>query len=71
MTRSALSPLDATFLELEDADPAAHMHVGAALVFDPVDGGAPPTERIVDLLSSRLGALPRFGERLMLVNLSD
>jgi hypothetical protein len=29
-----LSPLDATFLELEDGDRSAHMHIGGVLVFD-------------------------------------
>ena len=29
-----LSSLDATFLELEDADEAAHMHIGAVMVFE-------------------------------------
>jgi hypothetical protein len=29
-----LTPLDATFLELEEADQAAHMHIGAVMVFE-------------------------------------
>ena len=38
--REHLTPLDATFLELEDADESAHMHIGAIMVFDPrPDGG--------------------------------
>ncbi|MFL5872370.1 MAG: wax ester/triacylglycerol synthase family O-acyltransferase [Solirubrobacterales bacterium] len=41
--RSHLSPLDATFLEIEEADAVTHMHVGAALVFDPVPGSRPPS----------------------------
>ena len=28
MTYDRLTPLDATFLELEEADEAAHMHIG-------------------------------------------
>ena len=38
-----LSALDATFLELEEADDAAHMHIGAILVFD---GPAPSIEEV-------------------------
>ena len=38
-----LSPLDATFLELEEADLTAHMHIGGVLVFDPLPGGGTPT----------------------------
>ncbi len=37
-----LSPLDATFLELEEADESAHMHIGGVMVFDPLPGGGPP-----------------------------
>jgi diacylglycerol O-acyltransferase len=60
-----LSPLDATFLELEEADPTAHMHIGGILVFDALPGGGPPD---VDLLREHVGrrlhALPRYRERL-------
>jgi hypothetical protein len=34
-----LTALDATFLELEQDDDGALMHIGAALVFDPLPGG--------------------------------
>ena len=33
-----LSMLDTMFLELEQSDESAHMHIGAALVFDPLPG---------------------------------
>src|SRR4051794_38279172 len=56
-----LSPLDATFLELEEADDAAHMHIGAVTIFD---GAAPSIEEIRELLSSRLDVLPRYRLRL-------
>jgi WS/DGAT/MGAT family acyltransferase len=60
-----LSALDATFLELEQADEAAHMHIGGVLVFDPLPGGgAPSFEAVARLLDSRLDALPRYRERL-------
>jgi len=60
-----LSPLDATFLELEQADPTAHMHIGAALVFDPLpEGGVPSLDRVAAHLDRRLDALPRYRERL-------
>ena len=36
-----LTPLDAAFLELEQSDEAAHMHIGWAMIFDPLpDGGS-------------------------------
>jgi len=61
-----LSPLDCTFLELEQADDGAMMHTGAALIFDPEpgSGGPPSLERLLGLLDQRLGLLPRFGCRL-------
>ena len=60
-----LSPLDATFLELEDADVTAHMHIGGVLVFDPLPGGARPRSRALRRhLERRLDALPRYRQRL-------
>jgi diacylglycerol O-acyltransferase len=60
-----LTPLDATFLELEEADESAHMHIGAIMVFDPrPDGGVPSREDLCGHLASRLGQLPRYGQRL-------
>jgi diacylglycerol O-acyltransferase / wax synthase len=60
-----LTPLDATFLELEERDEAAHMHVGWAMVFEPLpQGGTPPVEAVRELLHERLELLPRFFRRL-------
>jgi WS/DGAT/MGAT family acyltransferase len=60
-----LTALDATFLELEEADDSAHMHIGAILVFDPLpDGGVPSLERVAEHLHRRLGALSRYRQRL-------
>ena len=38
-----LTALDATFLELGQADEGALMHIGAALVFDALPDDATPT----------------------------
>ncbi|MGZ5342000.1 MAG: wax ester/triacylglycerol synthase family O-acyltransferase [Solirubrobacterales bacterium] len=60
-----LSPLDATFLELEEADPSAHMHIGAVILFEGQPGGGPPSlERIQEQVLGRLPSMPRFTERL-------
>lgn len=40
--RSHLSPLDATFLEIEEADDATQVQIGWANIFDPVPGGGSP-----------------------------
>jgi diacylglycerol O-acyltransferase len=56
-----LTPLDATFLELEQEDDSAHMHIGGALVFDPrPDGSTPAVTELRDLLDERLGHFPRY-----------
>jgi diacylglycerol O-acyltransferase / wax synthase len=60
-----LTALDATFLELEQADDGALMHIGGALVFAPPAGaGAPTIGKVRQHLEQRLGLLPRYGQRL-------
>jgi Wax ester synthase/diacylglycerol acyltransferase catalytic domain len=60
-----LSPLDATFLELEEANWGAHMHIGAVLVFEPrPDGRAPSDADVSQQLEERIDELPRFRQRL-------
>jgi diacylglycerol O-acyltransferase / wax synthase len=59
-----LTALDATFLELEQADESAHMHIGAILVFDPRPDGPVTRERLCQHLASRLAQLPRYHQRL-------
>jgi WS/DGAT/MGAT family acyltransferase len=60
-----LTALDATFLELEQSDDSALMHIGGALVFDPLPGGGRPA--LAELrrhLAERLDRLPRYRQRL-------
>ncbi|MEZ5078075.1 MAG: wax ester/triacylglycerol synthase family O-acyltransferase [Solirubrobacterales bacterium] len=60
-----LSPLDAAFLELEETDESAHMHIGWAMVFEPLPGGGTPDLGTVrGQIGERLEALPRFRRRL-------
>jgi diacylglycerol O-acyltransferase / wax synthase len=60
-----LSALDATFLELEQADESAHMHIGGVMVFDPLpEGGSPTVERVREHLEDRLDLMPRYRQRL-------
>jgi diacylglycerol O-acyltransferase len=60
-----LTALDATFLELEQADESAHMHIGAIMLFDPQPhGGSPSREELCQHLVSRLRQLPRYRQRL-------
>ncbi len=57
-----LTALDATFLELEEADLSAHMHIGAVMVFEP--GDAPSVDEVAADLIARLDSLPRYRQRL-------
>lgn len=60
-----LSMLDTMFLELEQDDESAHMHIGAALVFDALPGGGiPDVGALRDLMRERIGVLPRFAQQL-------
>ncbi|HEY1238167.1 MAG TPA: wax ester/triacylglycerol synthase family O-acyltransferase [Solirubrobacterales bacterium] len=60
-----LTALDATFLELEEADQSAHMHIGGVIVLEPGPaGGAPPIAEIRRDVASRLPDLPRYRQRL-------
>jgi WS/DGAT/MGAT family acyltransferase len=57
--------MDATFLELEDADETAHMHIGATLVFRPPAGGrAPNIHELSAAIETRLPAFPLYRYRL-------
>lgn len=60
-----VTALDATFLELEEADESAHMHIGSVALFEPPTGGEAPT---LDQLRAKLTAvaakMPRFRQRL-------
>jgi len=60
-----LTALDATFLELEQADDSALMHIGGALVFDPLPGGGTPAiGEVREQLEQRLDMLPRYRQKL-------
>ena len=62
---ASLTALDGTFLELEDADRSAHMHIGGILVFGPAAHHRRPTlDDLRQHLDSRLDALPRYRQVL-------
>lgn len=63
MAAERLSPLDTSFLEVET--PSAHMHVAWKGRFDSLSSRPPVTlERVRAQVASRLGAAPRFRQRL-------
>jgi diacylglycerol O-acyltransferase / wax synthase len=60
-----LTALDATFLELEQADDSALMHIGGALLFAPPPGTSTPTiGQVREHLERRLDLLPRYRQKL-------
>jgi WS/DGAT/MGAT family acyltransferase len=59
-----LNALDATFLELEEADQSAHMHIGGVILMEPRSGGMPPLDAVREDIAARLPDLPRYRERL-------
>jgi diacylglycerol O-acyltransferase / wax synthase len=60
-----LNALDATFLELEEADQGAHMHIGGVMVFEPrPNAGAPSVSEVVARLEEGTERLPRYRHRL-------
>ena len=68
MPDARLSPLDASFLEVESA--TAHMHVGWAAKFTPpVDRPRPTFQQLRDHVASRLHRAPRYRQRLARVPL--
>jgi diacylglycerol O-acyltransferase / wax synthase len=59
-----LSPLDVSFLHIEDADRTAHMHVASIAIFE---GPAPAQEEFSRTLSDRLHLVPRWRQRVQRV----
>ena len=63
MSDNRLTPLDASFLEVES--PSAHMHVGWAALFGEPRGRLRPTfEELRDHVASRMSRAPRYRQKL-------
>lgn len=55
MAVDRMSPLDASFLHIEDA--VSHMHIGSIGIFE---GPAPDYQRVVDMVAGKLPLVPRY-----------
>ena len=66
MATDRLTPLDASFLHLEDHNQP--MHVGAVMIFE---GEAPAYDDFVEHVGDRLGLVPRYRQRLATVPLGQ
>jgi WS/DGAT/MGAT family acyltransferase len=63
----SMTPLDAAFLAIEDADPHAGLHIGSVGIFE---GPAPAHEDVLHGIESKLGLVPRYRQRIRTVPLS-
>ena len=59
-----MSPMDASFLHIEG--PMNPMHIGGASIFE---GPAPPFEELEQMVSSKLGLVPRYRQKVRFVPL--
>ncbi len=57
-----LSPLDASFLHIEDH--VSHMHIASVAIFE---GPPPPFADIVDMVDAKLDLVPRYRQRVRFV----
>jgi WS/DGAT/MGAT family acyltransferase len=60
-----MSPMDASFLHIEG--PNNPMHIGGVSIFE---GPAPPFERLEEMVSAKLDAVPRYRQKVRFVPLS-
>ncbi|HTD51087.1 MAG TPA: wax ester/triacylglycerol synthase family O-acyltransferase [Acidimicrobiia bacterium] len=59
-----MSPLDASFLHVEDA--VSHMHIGSVAIFE---GPAPAPEDFARMVDAKLGVVPRYRQKVRFVPL--
>jgi WS/DGAT/MGAT family acyltransferase len=57
-----LSPLDASFLHIEDS--VSHMHIASVAIFE---GPPPPFSDIVDMVDAKLDLVPRYRQKVKFV----
>jgi len=60
-----MSPLDASFLHIEDR--VSHMHIGSAAIFE---GPAPSHDEILAAIAAKLPLVPRYRQKVRFVPLS-
>jgi diacylglycerol O-acyltransferase len=62
MSTNTMSPLDASFLHIEDDK--NHMHIGSVAIFE---GPAPPYESVCAMVESKLPLVPRYRQKVRFV----
>ncbi|MCE5291968.1 MAG: wax ester/triacylglycerol synthase family O-acyltransferase [Nocardiaceae bacterium] len=61
-----MSPLDAAFLEMEDADRHVSLAIGGVTI---VSGPVPDNDEVMELLPKRIVSIPRYRQRLRFTSL--
>src|SRR5947208_991306 len=64
MSAEPMSSLDASFLHMEDRN--KHMHIGGVSIFE---GPPPEFERLEEMVSGKLGLVPRYRQKVRFVPL--
>jgi diacylglycerol O-acyltransferase / wax synthase len=62
MSPDRLSPMDASFLHVEDD--VSHMHIASVAVFE---GPEPPFDEVMAMIEAKLGLVPRYRQRVQFV----
>jgi diacylglycerol O-acyltransferase len=62
MSTNTMSPLDASFLHIEDDK--SHMHIGSVAIFE---GPAPSYESVCAMVESKLALVPRYRQKVRFV----
>ena len=62
MSPDRLSPLDASFLHIEDD--VSHMHIASVAIFE---GPQPPFADVVDMVEAKLDLVPRYRQKVRFV----
>src|SRR5215204_1817835 len=64
VARDRMSPLDTSFLHLEDSDRAANLHIGSVGIFE----GPPPSQaQVCATVEQRMSLVPRYRQRVEVV----
>jgi WS/DGAT/MGAT family acyltransferase len=64
MSVEPMSPMDASFLHMEDRN--KHMHIGGVSIFE---GPPPEFERLEEMVAGKLGLVPRYRQKVRFVPL--
>jgi len=62
-----LSPLDASFLHIEDGSAVNHMHIASVAIFE---GPPPPYDAVLDMVKGKLPLVPRYRQLVQTIPLN-